>query len=482
MSKFVSGATRLRLPAWEPLEKPDIERLHAATVELLETTGVRVLSARALDLLKPAGCAVDSDGTVRIPERLIRAALDSVPRQIEVFGRDGDPAMTLRDGVSYFGGGSDTVARLDHITCERCPTSLDSVREFVRVMDALPGYDFVMSMGTAFEIEPELRDSAHFLAMLQNTCKPILFTAQTGEAMARIARMCEAFRGGIEQFRASPMCVLYAMPTAPLIHTGEALEGLITASEMGMPVIYGSAPMKGATGPITTAGTLLLSNAEILSGMVIHQLAHSGSPFVYAATLGPLELRTMVNIYNGPECMHMQAASTQLGRFYGLPTFATAGCSDSKAFDQQAAAECALSLNTAVIAGASVVHDVGYLESGLCSSLQMCVLADELIGKLRFLARGINIGPGDLLVGDIIKAGIGGEYLTFDSTAERHLDEIWYPSLFSHQSHDQWQASGSADTAERIGAKLSEILAAPPIDPLPPDLLRSLEEIAYKKN
>lgn len=471
-----SRATDNVLKPWEILTDEQLNKVHALTLRVLKEVGVRVDEEEALAMLKQAGAQVSADRVVKMDAALIEKALETVPRETQMYDREGKPAFVLKDNNPIFGGGSDTISTYNR-NGEHVDVDLETVRSMARLQDALPNYNFVMSMGSGIEVPDLLRDGANFVAMLQNTTKPIVFTAQSMGAMEDIVAVCTKVRGSQQALIEKPFTMLYAMPTAPLIHTVEAIRGLMLAADNGIPCIYGSAPMKGATGPISMLGSLALANAEILSGLVISQLRRPGAPYVHAMTVGPLEMRTMVNIYNGPESMEIQIASCQLARYYGLPSFATAGCSDSKVFDAQSAAEASFSLYTAVAAGASVVHDVGYLESGLCSSPEMCVLADELIDQLRFLKAGFSVVDSDTLFEEIAEVGIGGDYLFSEATADTHQQEIWYPRMFDHRNYPDWLLNSNQDMNAKVKAKADDLLANHKADVLEPALSDALEAI-----
>jgi trimethylamine--corrinoid protein Co-methyltransferase len=475
----MTNIKKRRIPYWTVLSEVDIKAIHDMTVKVMQDIGVAVNDDEALLLLKNAGADIEGN-VVKISAELLAHALDTAPSSVTVYDRNGKPAMLLEQGYSYFGPGSDTTYTINPETGVRKHAGLDTIKDFARLADALPNIDFTMSMGIAPEVDSIRADKNHFLAMVENTTKPVLFTAQTPQAMKDIIEICSVTAGGTDIFRLKPFAVLYAMPTAPLIHTHEALQDMMLAADAGIPCIYASGAMNGATGPVTSAGILVSSNAEMLTGLVIHQLRKPGAPFVYGATLGPLEMKTMVNIYCGPESMQMQIACIQLGRFYDLPTFATGGCSDSKLFDQQAAAECSLSLMTTALSGGGLIHDVGYLESGLCSSMEALVFADEMIGQIRFLLNGFDVNEDTMAFDAIKRVGIGGHYLHDDHTLENYRDEVWYPELIDHRNYKMWQESGGLDMGNKIKNKTLELLKGHKPQLLSTGLLAELRRIAEK--
>jgi trimethylamine--corrinoid protein Co-methyltransferase len=469
--------TPSRLPFWDVLTEAQVGKLHADTLTVLEQTGVEVNEGRSRQLLAKAGAAIEG-ARVRIPAPLVEQALLTAPKEILIYDREKQPAMRLAPGYSYFGTGSDTTWVVDPEVGERRRTDLDSIRMTARLGDALPNLDFIMSMGTAPEIAPELADQHHFAAMVESTTKPVMFTVQSERAARRIVAMCAVICGGPEALWERPFAVLYAMPTAPLYHTAEALSALLVCAEAGIPAVYSSAPQFGATGPITIAGSLVVANAEMLSGLVIQQLHRPGAIFVHGPIPGPLDMRTMVNNYGGPDVILALAAGAQLARHYGLPAFGLGGSSDSKVFDQQAAAEASMQLITNALAGANLIHDVGYLESGMTASPEAMTFMDEVIDQVRYLLRGVAVSEEANMLSDILEVGPRGSFLTRDSTLDNFRETMWTGPLTDRRRYEEWAESGALDASARTRARTLQLLRNHQPRPLDQSIATRLWRIA----
>jgi trimethylamine--corrinoid protein Co-methyltransferase len=466
-----------RLTFWDVLTEAQIGKLHADTLTVLEQTGVEVNEGRSRQLLANAGAAIE--GTrVRIPVPLVEQALLTAPKEILIYDREKEPAMRLAPAYVYFGTGSDTTWVVDPETGERRRTDLDSIRMTARLGDALPNLDFIMSMGTAPEIAPELADQHHFAAMVESTTKPVMFTVQSERAARSIAAMCAVICGGPEALQERPFAMLYAMPTAPLYHTAEALSALLVCAEAGIPAVYSSAPQFGATGPITIAGSLVVANAEMLSGLVIQQLHRPGAIFVHGPIPGPLDMRTMVNNYGGPDVILGLAAGAQLARHYGLPVFGLGGSSDSKVFDQQAAAEASMQLITNALAGANLIHDVGYLESGMTASPEAMTFMDEVIDQVRYILRGVAVSDEANMLSDILEVGPRGSFLTRDSTLDNFRETMWRGPLTDRRRYEEWAESGALDASARTRARTLQLLRNHQPRPLDQSIATRLWRIA----
>jgi trimethylamine--corrinoid protein Co-methyltransferase len=449
------------------LSDAQLEQVHLASLEILRRTGVRVHDATARELLQDAGCAV-SDGTlVRFPAAVIEQALDAVPSRVVLCDRTGGPRVMLEGSRSYFGTGSDLPNTLDIETGERRKSVLEDVRRSARLADALPHLDFVMSMALPSDVPPPISDRHSFLAMMENTIKPLVFTAWDETGLADIIAMAGAAAGGPRELAMKPFLLAYLEPTSPLQHSDVVMRKLMVMCDHGLPFVYSPGPVEGATAPVTPAGSLAMANAEVLSGMAIAQLRRKGTPFVWGCGAGPLDMRTFVATYAAPEFMlHCMAMAEVAHRFYHVPVWGFSGCTDSKLPDLQAGIESALWILWTALSGANLVHDVGYVESGLTSSLEMMVAGDEIISFVRRLMRGIEITPETLALDAIHAVGPRGGFLESDHTA-RHYREVWYPRVLDRRPHHVWDRGGRPDATRAARDIARETLASHTPTPLP---------------
>jgi len=322
-------------------------------------------------------------------------------------------------------------------------------------------------------------DLHSFEAMVTSTTKPIVYTAHDRQGLADIIDMAAAVAGDIETLRRKPFLILYAEPTTPLQHSKESVEKLLLVAENYLPVVYVPGSVTGASTPVTMAGALVVSNAELLSGLLIAQLKRPGAPCIFGSGAGPLDMRTMVATYAAPEYMLVTSAMAEMGRYYKLPTWGFAGCSDSKVFDQQASMEGSLWAMMAALSGTNLVHDVGYLESGLTCSLEMLVSMDEAIAMIKQLMGGIDLSPSAMALDLIDEIGPGGDFFSSDHTL-KHYKETWYPTLLDRQCYADWQARGEQTMAHRANEKVKEILESHQLQELPQNVCEKLTRIIAK--
>lgn len=438
--------------------KDQLEEIHLATLEVLHRTGVKVTLPEAVELLKKAGCWVDGE-RVRIPPHLIEWAMRTTPKRVVLSDRDGNPAVYLEGYKSYYGTGSDCIFVIDPYSGERREALIKDVADFAKLVDALPNLDFVMGMSVAHDSPEAVADLYQLYEMVTNTVKPIVYATWGPQNLKVIVEICEAVAGGAEALRRSPFAALFGCSISPLQHTDGPTESLLYMAGKGLPYITAPSALAGGTAPATLAGAMVQINVEMLSGLLMAQLKREGAPYiVFSGCPNPMDMKTMIASYASPEFLLFQAGLTQLQHYLSLPTFGTAGCSDSKVFDQQASMEGALSMLVSSISGANLIHDVGYIEYGSTSCFEQVVVMDELAGEIRFILEGIQVDRETLAVEVIDKVGPGGEYVTSDHTF-RHFREGWFPILIGDRdTHENWVNKGSKTLGDRANKRVREIL------------------------
>ena len=469
---------RLR-PKFTLLERKDCLRLHRTSLEILRNTGVKVYCQEARDLLRDAG-AVIQDEQVTLAPSLVERALASAPAAFDLYRRGADQvALTLDGQHIYFGPGSDTFNYLDPRSGQRRDFQLADVADCLRVCDALPAIDFVMSIGVPRDVPNETYYRHQFAAMLRHTTKPIVFVCDTLADIEAITAMAAAAAGGLAQLAKRPNILLYSEPSTPLQHAREATEKLLFCAEYAIPVTHSPAPMMGGTAPVTLAGAVALGNAEVLSSLVIHQLKNPGAPFLYGHGVHHLDMKEMISVYGAPEFQLARVLAGEMGRFYGLPVWGYAAHSDSKVMDGQAAADAQFSVLVAFLAKTNLNHDVGYLESGLTGSPEMMVLTDELISMTRRFMEGVRLDDEALAVDVIHEVGPGGEFLSHDHTLA-HWRELWLPQLFDRQRLEKWEEQGAQDINTHLREKTIALMDDHQVEGLPAAVEEEIERILQK--
>ena len=439
------------------LSAVQIDRIHRASLDILEHTGVVVAHEKALDVLKAAGARVEGQRAY-MSAKMVAAAIASAPESIDILDRSGAPAMRLAPYASYFGTGSDLPSTIDPATgAHRSSTKADVARA-ARLCDGLDNIDFCMSMAIASDASAVTSYVHQFDAMVRSTAKPLIFTANDAADMQDIFELACQVVGDAQDLKSRPRYILYDEPISPLYHSLDGVDKLFFAAEHNIPVIYIGSPMMGGSAPVTMAGCIAQASAESLSGLVMHQLVREGAPFIYGADATVLDMQEMIFSYGAPELQLMNVALADLAHHYGLPLFCISGATDSKVVDAQAGAEMASALLVSALNGCNIIHDVGYLESGLCSSNESIVLADELIGYVKRFLGAYEITDETLALEVINEVGPSGHFLEQPHTLDHYQDDVWRPAFFNRQSYESWAQAGGRPITEVLRNRAKDIL------------------------
>ena len=468
-------------PRLKVLNHEQAQAIHIAALDILERTGVTMEHPRALEMLVGAGCRVLSDGRVRLPAYLVEEALRSAPRQIALYDQKGNKTMPLVNGNSFYGTGSDATFTVDVETGQRRRSLLKDVASFAKLVDGLDNISFNMSMANPDDVPIEDIYVYVFAEMVKNTSKPIVFIADRGEDIARIHEIACLVAGGEEELQKRPFMLNYSEAISPLRFPENVMERLIFCAEKKIPICLPSGSNAGGGSPITLAGAMALGIAENLVGLVIHQLAGKGSPFLFGPNVSVLDMKSTVVSYGCPEWSLTQAALSDMrDEIYGLPTWAYAGATDSKVMDAQAGAAAMFSIVTALLSQCNLIHDVGFLEYGSTSSLEMVTMANELVAMSRFFAQGVPVNE-DTLALDAIQRVAGGNpgsmFLTDDHTFEHFMQAQFLPKLIDRSRYDAWEESGRTDLYQRCNAETRRILSEHQVEAKPEEVIRGIGEV-----
>jgi trimethylamine--corrinoid protein Co-methyltransferase len=467
-------------PQFRVLSDDQIQEVYYSALDVLERAGTRVLAREGLELLESAGCLVEDDSLVHIPSWLVKDALNTTPERIVIAGRDRNRRLILEKDKFYFGTGSDCPSLIDPYTNEMRKYTFQDVYNAARISDALPHIDFHMSLGLTSGVLAQVYDRHQFLAMVQGTSKPLVITSVDREGLADQYRMACEVLGGPEEFTKMPLFVIYIEPSSPLTNSVEAAEKILYSAATGIPAIYTPCIMCGGTGPVTLAGTMVQALAEYLVGVVLAQLKCKGAAVIMGGVNSAMDMATSILSYGAPELALISAAMTDVAKWLRVPMFSTAGCSDAKVPDQQAAIEAAISVMIAALSGANLIHDLGYLESGLLGSFDMLVMSDEIIGMAKHILAGVRVTPETLAVEVIEQVGPGGHYLAQEHTRQHFRKEMWFPSLMDRQMRRAWESSGAKTMGDRVRTKVLEILEHHEPLPLPAEVETRLKGIIEK--
>ncbi len=464
---------------FEVLTKEQRQTILEQAFRLLETNGISVFSEEAKKYYADNGCTIDGN-TVKIPTSLVKKCIGTAPSMIEMYDREGDPAMHVGGCNTYVGPGPTCPNFFDVYTGERRPAKKNDAAITARLADGLEHMDFVMSLVMINDMKKELADIHEVDAMIRNTTKPIITWAFNAEDLQGIIDLCSVVAGGLEKLQEKPFLAVYCEPTTPFIHTKEALDKLILLAKNKIPCIYTPGMIMGATAPVTIAGAMSVGAADSLAGLVLSQLVQEGAPFIGGAPGGPMDMQTMQHSYGAPEWILLHAGSTEIFHELDIPVFSAAGCSDSKTADAQSASEAMLQIFSALATGGNIIHDIGFMELGITGSALHMVMCNELVGQAKRFLKGIEVDEDHLAEEVIREVGPGGNYLAEEHTMEFFRDEIWSARLISRENHETWTENGSKDMTQRAQEEMLRLLETHVPKPLPDDITAALDRMMEK--
>ncbi len=467
-------------PTIRMLSDEQVEAIHHTSLDILSQTGIVMKNEAARELLLDAG-AWESEQRLKVPPLLVMDAIASAPSRIPMFNRLGELTMPLEANKVFFGPGSDCPFTIDLETGQRRQATAEDVRRIAKLCDGLGQIDFVMSMGTPSDVPPLDHYLHSFINMIRGSVKPNVYTANNREDMEAIYRIACAVAGGETELREKPFLLHYAEPISPLLFNDESVDKLLFCAEKGIPVTYLPSPNTGGGGPITLAGALALGNAECLAGLALSQLVRPGTPFLYGMNTAALDMKSAIVSYGSPEWPLGMAACADLARYYDLPVWGTAGATDSKVVDAQAGIEATVSVMTAFLTRCNLVHDVGYIEYGTTSSMEMLVVVDEIIRDARYVMGGVEVSERTLAREAIHRARPGGGFLADDHTLDNWKWAQWQPALIDRMRYDRWVEKGRQDMAARANERARQILAEHEAPPLPEAAEEVIAEVVKER-
>jgi trimethylamine---corrinoid protein Co-methyltransferase len=461
------------------LSEDALERIHCASLSILERTGVVVPHAEILSRFADAGAQVDHAAQrVRIPPELVMQSIASAGKQFTLYGRDLGKTAAFGFGKRNYNSIAGEAYWVDEIGQARRPACLADVGRAARMGDALDWINLVGAMADPHELPAASRCVEVMVALLRQTTKPIHFWYHDRASAAYLNEVMIAVRGDAETAARFPLCYPFLEPISPLQFPFDGVDLLFETARLNLPVPIGPMAQMGVSAPMSVAGTMALENAEILAGLCITQLIRPGLPVCYGGICHAFDMRTTQLIFAGPEQVLFGVGMTQLGKRYGLPVYINVGLTDAKLPDAQAGLEIAATLGFGAAAGADIFGHLGICGVDQATSLDMLVLQNEAISYFERVLAPVDVSDEALALDLIDEAGPGGSFLAEMHTVERLRSELWNPTILDRQYYQAWLDDGARDTASRCRARKEALLAEHQCEPLAPDLARALDAIA----
>ncbi len=449
-----------------------IARILEEAYELLLKPGIKVQNQEARELLAKAGAKINPETHVaQIPASLVHKALESVPREFYLYDYDGNPTVHYGGDSVHFDPGSSGITMLNPETLEHDTTETEHLIRLLKVAEQLPQYDAQSTAVICHDVPREIQDSYRLYLTLLHSKKPIVTGAFTNKTVEEMIEMLAIFAGGKEDARKKPRAIFDVCPAPPLIWSNFGAGNLIALARAGIPAEIVSVPLSGAAAPVTMLGTVTQHTAECFAGIVIHQLAHAGSPIVWGGAAAIFDMRKGATPMGAVETAMLDCSYAQVAKTLNMPTHTYLGATDSKLVDAQAGLESGISAMVGALSGINMISGSGMLDFLACHSAEKLVLDAEGIAMAKRMIGGVKLHTDTLATGfydDKINFK-GGDFLKQKATMQLFREEQHLPSsVIDRDSTRAWKAACSLDAFERCKLRVKELLASykrPEIDP-----------------
>lgn len=460
------------------LSDSQINRIHEASLAILERTGVHIPHEEMLSRFADSGAHVDhARQVVRIPADLVMRSLDQAGKQFTLYGRDLSRKAEFGVGRRNYNSIAGEAYWVDELHGQRRFVSMDDVATAARFADALDHITMPGAMADPHETPVSYRCVEVMATMIRNTIKPIHFWFHDRASAKYLIDMMIAIRGSETEAAGHPICYPFLEPISPLRFPFNGVDLLFETARLNLPVPIGPMAQMGLSAPATIASTIAQESAEILAGICITQLIRPGMPVCYGGICHAFDMRTTQMIFGGPEQAIFGVAMTQMGKHYGLPVYINVGLTDSKCADAQAGMEAGITLALGASAGADIFGHMGISGVDQASSLDILLMQHEIISYVENMMREIDLSDEALGLDVINDAGPGGTFIDREHTAEHFRRELYFPHLLDREYYQAWLDAGATSMQDRCRALKEEILRTHEPEPLEADLDRTLNEI-----
>ncbi len=442
---------------YEFLKKSDLEAIHEATLDILETIGVRSASQRFLDKCAELGLNV-KDGTVYFPRDIVDDALKKAPSQFTLYSRDGKHDAELGvEGKVYSQTCIGSPFINDIETGKRKLVTYKDLEDHIRVCDALNDIDIISAIFPK-DVPEHAAVTYETAAQVKNTTKPLHICIESDHEMKYIPNVLAGAVGGMDKLIEKPIAYLQVSPISPLDYAVGPANGLLDTVEANLPLGIIPCPMMGATGPMTMIGSVAMHNAEMVAGVVVAQLMRPGIPCVMSPRVTFIDMRTAVGLWAAPEMGMAGHCSMQMANYYGIPNEPTGFSCSSKICDEQAGFERMYNALIPAIGGASILGTACSGDNALIADYAVTVLDDEISSMIKHTVKGKEVNTDTLAV-EAIREVVNGErnFLGNEHTFRYLRSELWEPNLCERATYEAWDANGRITYGEKALAKAKDL-------------------------
>ncbi len=446
------------------VDRETLDQIHSNSLELLKETGVRFPNQEALDIFKQHGFQTDGE-MVFFQQNDIEKALKTIPKKFELHARNQANSFLIGDNNYRMAPGYGPPFIIEK-SGEMRPAVLSDTQKFCKLVQTSKALDFNSSIvAQPNDVPAETAHLDMLLSTILLTDKPLMGSTSSKACAQDSLEMAQIIWGNTDR----PVMLSLVDSLSPLQYAQESVDALLVYARAGQPLIIHSSCSMGSSGPITIAGSLVISNACTLAGICLTQLVNPGTPIIYGLGGSPTDMKTGGYVNASPEDAKHTAIVTALGRYYHIPCRSQGALTESFGLDYQAGMESAMMLTTAALSGVHVsLHACGTYGSMLAMSFEKFLADEDLCCAIKKLMKPIEFNQEDFAMDMIKRLGTSGNYLLEQHTAQRCRTEFFIPDLNIRTIHAKWFEMEPRQIDQRASQLLEQRLAAyqkPDIDP-----------------
>jgi trimethylamine--corrinoid protein Co-methyltransferase len=458
------------------LKKKDLNRIHEATVRILEETGIVFHSDEVIEIFKKEGARVAGQ-TVYIPRKMIDRAIDTVPKVFKWHAKDSEKSI-------YVGEKDDRVhIMLDNgpiyiqtLNGERRLATLQDMSNFYKLGQASEIVDIVGQIPVDPSDAPAGFKCLHAMHhLLRNTDKPLVGIVERRERIEQMFDMLEMAMGQNDYLRDHTAMGVSVCALSPLQYARESCDTILAYARRRQPIMFLTCALAGVSASIHLVRSAILQNAELIGGLVLAQIINPGTSYVYSPASTVANMQNAGYITGPPEANLINTIGLQLANeLYHFPTRTMAGMTDSKIVDCQAGYETMQNYFLLMLSGTHLMNEcIGTLDSLMTLSYEKFMIDEEMMSRMLRILEGVDVSDASFDISEILAVGHEGSYLMQPETLARCRD-LWKPSVSFRNSYTDWINSGEEDVAMRAGRRCKEVLDNCPDNLIGSDLDRDL--------
>ena len=464
------------VPQLKYASQEQIEQLHGYGVEILKRFGMRVEDPEIRKMLCENGCTEKGD-RVYFCDDLIEKTIKNQKKQVVMTSTTGSKLeMEIGKTFSHSTGGAPWIADLK--SGKRRNGQLTDLIDTIRVMNQCPELDLPCALVYPSEVPSAISQLKQTATMFEYSKKPIY---GPGISLASNAKyIVELFKlyGGSD-LEKNPIGMVGISPESPLFLPKEITNTMAHIIKAGIPTSVLAAPMGGLTSPLTIAGTVAQSHAEILAFAAVAYLMNPNCVLFYGSRTFFANMKNGQSILGLPETGISSALAVQLATYCGFMTDVYGLSCTSCSMDEQAGYEKMINAFLPAIAGATLVTGFGSTASVMCCSLSQLVLDNEVLAMIRKAKRGFEFDE-DILGFEALDYVVNDHetFLEQEHTIEYlQKNEIFVPSIGFDSVWADWIKCGETPLNERAADRALDLIEKDELVPQDAAITAEVEKI-----